>query len=372
MSASRVPHRVDRIQLRGVGLETDTALAASDVVAHCAVVVWSRHLVWMGLLPVHRLALADSRAPWVCHDPSSYIQLLVREIAGIDLTPARANALALGTLIVVGALTAFLNLRDLRRHTSIMRSTQTRSQIRTTPMRYGLLMRIGAVVFAIGTLPSAYAQTAAGSTRPWTPAAWRMGNPTSRACGTTKSRTSHLSSFPKSSPGDRRLRRRNCRPAQKRSPKQNRRRRLDRAGRCRVLCLYWFDWYWRKPLAGDWPALVVDPPTGRMPPLTPEARKTAAFMREHLHDAAETMEAGDRCVSRGVLGMMMPTAYNNGKLIVQTPGYVLIYSEMIHSTHHPARRPAAPQRQGRSVGGRPSRPLGRERARHRVDQFQGG
>ena len=103
-------------------------------------------------------------------------------------------------------------------------------------MRYGLLMRIGAVVFAIGTLPSAYAQTAAGSTRPWTPAAWRMGSPTSRACGTTKSRTSHLSSFPKSSPGDRRLRRRNCRPAQKRSPKQNRRRRLDRAGRCRVLC----------------------------------------------------------------------------------------------------------------------------------------
>ena len=122
----------------------------------------------------------------------------------------------------------------------------------------------------------------------------------------------------------------------------------------------------------DWPALVVDPPTGRMPPLTPEARKTAAFMREHLHDAAETMEAGDRCVSRGVLGMMMPTAYNNGKLIVQTPGYVLIYSEMIHNAHHPARRPAAPQRQGRSVGGRPSRPLGRERARHRVDQFQGG
>ena len=55
------------------------------------------------------------------HDPSSYIQLLVREIAGIDLTPARANALALGTLIVVGALTAFLNLRDLRRHTSIIR-----------------------------------------------------------------------------------------------------------------------------------------------------------------------------------------------------------------------------------------------------------
>ena len=65
-------HRVDRIQLRGVGLETDTALAASDVVAHCAVVVWSRHLVWMGLLPVHRLALADSRAPWVLIRPHTF------------------------------------------------------------------------------------------------------------------------------------------------------------------------------------------------------------------------------------------------------------------------------------------------------------
>ena len=95
--------------------------------------------------------------------------------------------------------------------------------------------------------------------------------------------------------------------------------------------LYWFDWYWRKPAAGDWPALLVEPPSGRMPALTPEAQKKAAYMREHLHDSYETMEAGDRCISRGVLGMMMPTAYNNGKLIVQAPGFVVIHSEMIHN-----------------------------------------
>jgi hypothetical protein len=29
--------------------------------------------------------------------------------------------------------------------------------------------------------------------------------------------------------------------------------------------------------------------------------------------------------------MMMPTAYNNGKLILQTPGYVVIHSEMVHN-----------------------------------------
>jgi Protein of Unknown function (DUF2784) len=52
-------------------------------------------------------------------DPPSYIQLLVRELAGIDLTPALANALAVGTLIVVAVLTAFVNIRDLRHHTSV-------------------------------------------------------------------------------------------------------------------------------------------------------------------------------------------------------------------------------------------------------------
>ena len=43
------------------------------------------------------------------------------------------------------------------------------------------------------------------------------------------------------------------------------------------------------------------------------------------------MESGDRCISRGVLGMMMPTGYNNGTLILQPPGYVVFHSEMIHN-----------------------------------------
>jgi hypothetical protein len=95
--------------------------------------------------------------------------------------------------------------------------------------------------------------------------------------------------------------------------------------------LYWFDWYWRKPGAGDWPALVVEPATGKMPAMTPAARERAAYMREHLHDTYANIEAGDRCVSRGVLGMMMPTAYNNGTMILQPPGYVVLHKEMIHN-----------------------------------------
>ena len=95
--------------------------------------------------------------------------------------------------------------------------------------------------------------------------------------------------------------------------------------------LYWWDWYWSDPVGGDWPALLVEPKSGKMPPQTEQSRDLAAYMREHLHDTYANMEPGDRCISRGVLGMMLPTAYNNGTLILQAPGYVVLHSEMIHN-----------------------------------------
>ncbi len=95
--------------------------------------------------------------------------------------------------------------------------------------------------------------------------------------------------------------------------------------------LYWFDWFWQDPVGGDWPALLTEPRSGKMPALTEQAAASAAYIREHLHDTYANMEGGDRCISRGVLGMMMPTAYNNGTLILQTPGYVVLHSEMIHN-----------------------------------------
>ena len=199
-------------------------------------------------------------------------------------------------------------------------------------MKPASLMTVGVLVFAIGTLSAAYAQTPARSTRPWTPARLADGQPDIQGMWNNEEANFTPLELPKDLAG---------RTSFTKDELQARAEKLaktridagDSAGPDDVgfYALYWFDWYWRKPLAGDWPALVVDPKDGRMPPVTPEARKTAAFMREHLHDGPETMEAGDRCVSRGVLGMMMPTAYNNGKLIVQTPGYVLIYSEMIHN-----------------------------------------
>ena len=95
--------------------------------------------------------------------------------------------------------------------------------------------------------------------------------------------------------------------------------------------IHWFDWFWDDPVASDAPALIVEPATGRVPERTARARELIALNLAQLHDTYANMESGDRCISRGVLGMMMPTEYNNGTLILQPPGYVVMHSEMIHN-----------------------------------------
>ena len=67
-----------------------------------------------------------------------------------------------------------------------------------------------------------------------------------------------------------------------------------------------------------------------MPGLTPFGNERREYYQVHRHDAAETIAPSNRCVSRGLLGKMLPTFYNNGKLILQPPGYVVILTEMIH------------------------------------------
>jgi hypothetical protein len=80
-------------------------------------------------------------------------------------------------------------------------------------------------------------------------------------------------------------------------------------------------------------SIIVDPPDGRLPPLTPEARKRAAdraeFRRLHPADGPENLSLADRCISRPV-PPMLPAGYNNNHRIVQAPGYVVIFSEMMH------------------------------------------
>jgi len=82
-------------------------------------------------------------------------------------------------------------------------------------------------------------------------------------------------------------------------------------------------------------SLVVDPPDGRIPPMTPEARsrnaERAAKSKGHEFDGPENRGLAERCIMWGNEGPpMMPAGYNSNLEIVQGPGYVAILQEMIH------------------------------------------
>jgi hypothetical protein len=85
-------------------------------------------------------------------------------------------------------------------------------------------------------------------------------------------------------------------------------------------------------------SLIVDPPNGRMPPMTPDGERRAADRARRSSTGAgpfngpDDLDYYDRCISRGVLGGIAPVVYNNGTQIVQSPGYVAIRYEMIHET----------------------------------------
>jgi hypothetical protein len=94
---------------------------------------------------------------------------------------------------------------------------------------------------------------------------------------------------------------------------------------------YGHEWYeYRRHELGTALSLIVAPPDGKIPPMTPWAKQKTTEMRARTFDSYAFMDPGDRCISRGILGMMLPTFYNNGKRILQSPGYVTIVSEMIH------------------------------------------
>jgi hypothetical protein len=82
-------------------------------------------------------------------------------------------------------------------------------------------------------------------------------------------------------------------------------------------------------------SLIVDPPDGRVPALTPEAQKRFAAVqahgKEHPADGPEDRYLTERCILFGATGPpMLPEPYNNNYQIVQGPGYVAIMAEMNH------------------------------------------
>ena len=84
-------------------------------------------------------------------------------------------------------------------------------------------------------------------------------------------------------------------------------------------------------------SLVIDPPDGRIPPTTPQARarlanQTRGSFGDGPFDSAADFTLYDRCITRGVPGAMFPAVYNATTRIVQSPDAVAITYEMIHET----------------------------------------
>jgi hypothetical protein len=81
-------------------------------------------------------------------------------------------------------------------------------------------------------------------------------------------------------------------------------------------------------------SLVVDPPNGRVPALTPDAKTRpiaqSAGINNPKADSWEDFSWYIRCVSRGIAGSIFPVIYGNGQQIVQAPGYITILEEMVH------------------------------------------
>ena len=86
------------------------------------------------------------------------------------------------------------------------------------------------------------------------------------------------------------------------------------------------DWHDRRT------SLIIDPPDGKLPPLTPEGQKRRAAEIEarkvHGFEDPEVFSLGERCVNFGI--PRLQSGYNSYLQIIQSPGYVTILSEMAH------------------------------------------
>src|SRR5262245_1805185 len=84
-------------------------------------------------------------------------------------------------------------------------------------------------------------------------------------------------------------------------------------------------------------SMIVDPPNGQLPALTPAAEAAAAAQTRGTFgpgpfDDFDDFSLYDRCITRGVLGSLLPVIYGNGVRITQNPESVAISYEMIHDT----------------------------------------
>jgi hypothetical protein len=102
---------------------------------------------------------------------------------------------------------------------------------------------------------------------------------------------------------------------------------------------FWYD-RGNKTVGTRRTSLIVDPPNGRFPAMTPEGKQRAERIAAEQNetqlghpraDSYEDRPLQERCLAGLNAGPpMTPGGYNNNVQLLQTPGYVVILSEMIH------------------------------------------
>lgn len=97
-------------------------------------------------------------------------------------------------------------------------------------------------------------------------------------------------------------------------------------------------------------SMLVSPPDGRLPPLTPAAEALtrdgrSSWKRGQAIDSVNDLDAFDRCITRGLPSIMLPTMLNNAVRIFQAPGVVVLKMETLDTRIIPLgggdHRPAA-------------------------------
>ena len=83
-------------------------------------------------------------------------------------------------------------------------------------------------------------------------------------------------------------------------------------------------------------SLIVDPPNGRLPEMSPAGRERAearsAYRREHPADSWLDRSAFDRCILGFNAGPpITPGGYNQNLQVFQTPDHVVLLTEMVHT-----------------------------------------
>jgi hypothetical protein len=84
-------------------------------------------------------------------------------------------------------------------------------------------------------------------------------------------------------------------------------------------------------------SLVIEPDNGRTPAFTASSQTRAATrdrgsFGEGPFDSPLDFTLYDRCITRGIVGSVMPVVYGNGNRIIQAPGQVILSYEMVHDT----------------------------------------